>query len=126
MILVNEIYRLGKVGREDYKNLILLISPFAPHIANELFEVMKFGTKIEDATWPVFDESKLVKNEIELPVQINGKVRGVITVSVDAGEDEVLAAAKENKEISKYLTGNIIKVIFVPKKILNIIVKIVK
>lgn len=124
MILVNEIYRLGKVGREDYKNLILLISPFAPHIANELFEVMKFGTKIEDATWPVFDESKLVKNEIELPVQINGKVRGVITVSVDAGEDEVLAAAKENKEISKYLTGNIIKVIFVPKKILNIIVKI--
>ena len=87
---------------------------------------MKFGTKIEDATWPVFDESKLVKNEIELPVQINGKVRGVITVSVDAGEDEVLAAAKENKEISKYLTGNIIKVIFVPKKILNIIVKIVK
>lgn len=123
MILVNEIYRLGKVGREDYKNLILLISPFAPHIANELFEVMKFGTKIEDATWPVFDESKLVKNEIELPVQINGKVRGVITVSVDAGEDEVLAAAKENKEISKYLTGNIIKVIFVPKKILNIIVK---
>ena len=126
MILVNEIYRLGKVGREDYKNLILLISPFAPHIANELFEVMKFGTKIEDATWPVFDESKLVKNEIELPVQINGKVRGVITISVDAGEDEVLAAAKENKEISKYLTGNIIKVIFVPKKILNIIVKIVK
>lgn len=124
MILVNEIYRLGKVGREDYKNLILLISPFAPHVANELFEVMKFGTKIEDATWPVFDESKLVKNEIELPVQINGKVRGVITVSVDAGEDEVLAAAKENKEISKYLTGNIIKVIFVPKKILNIIVKI--
>ena len=126
MILVNEIYRLGKVGREDYKNLILLISPFAPHVANELFEVMKFGTKIEDATWPIFDESKLVKNEIELPVQINGKVRGVITVSVDAGEDEVLAAAKENKEISKYLTGNIIKVIFVPKKILNIIVKIVK
>lgn len=126
MILVNEIYRLGKVGREDYKNLILLISPFAPHIANELFEVMKFGIKIEDATWPVFDESKLVKNEIELPVQINGKVRGVITVSVDAGEDEVLVAAKENKEISKYLTGNIIKVIFVPKKILNIIVKIVK
>lgn len=123
MILVNEIYRLGKVGREDYKNLILLISPFAPHVANELFEVMKFGTKIEDATWPIFDESKLVKNEIELPVQINGKVRGVITVSVDAGEDEVLAAAKENKEISKYLTGNIIKVIFVPKKILNIIVK---
>ena len=123
MILVNEIYRLDKVGREDYKNLILLISPFAPHVANELFEVMKFGTKIEDSTWPIFDESKLVKNEIELPVQINGKVRGVITVSVDAGEDEVLAAAKENKEISKYLTGNIIKVIFVPKKILNIIVK---
>ena len=123
MILVNEIYKLGKVGREDYKNLILLISPFAPHVANELFEVMKFGTKIEDATWPVFDESKLVKNEIELPVQINGKVRGVITVSADANEDEVLAVAKENKEISKYLTGNIVKVIFVPKKILNIIVK---
>lgn len=122
MILVNEIYKVNKISKNEYKTLILLISPFAPHIASELFERMNFGA-IEKATYPVCDESALVQNEIEMPVQVNGKVRGTIKISVDATSDDALAHAKENADITKYLTGEIVKVIFVPKKIMNIIVK---
>lgn len=123
MILVNEIYKVNKITNDEYKTLILLISPFAPHLANELFEVMGYGKQIEDASWPIADESALVLDEIEIPVQVNGKVRGVIKVSAEANQDEILSVAKENTEISKHLDGNIVKVIYVPKKILNIIVK---
>ena len=122
MILVNEIYKIGKVTNDEYKALLTLISPFAPHIANELFEVMGYGN-VEDTAWPVADESALVLDEIEIPVQVNGKVRAVIKVSAEANQDEVAEVAKANAEVQKYLTGNIVKVIYVPKKILNIIVK---
>ena len=123
MILVNEIYKVGKLTNDEYKKLILLISPFAPHIANELFETMGYGEKVEDATWPEVDESALVLDEIEIPVQVNGKVRAVVSVSAEASQDEVLEVAKANADVSKYLDGNIVKVIYVSKKILNIIVK---
>lgn len=123
MILVNEIYKVNKLTNDEYKKLILLISPWAPHIANELFEIMGYGEKIEDSTWPKVDESALVLDEIEIPVQVNGKVRGVVKVSSDASESDILETAKQSAEISRYLTENIVKVIYVPKKILNIIAK---
>ena len=123
MILVNEIYKVNKLTNDEYKTLILLISPFAPHLANELFEVMGYGKQVEDASWPIADESALVLDEIEIPVQVNGKVRGVVKVSADANQDKIVEVAKENAEINKHLDGNIVKVIYVPKKILNIIVK---
>ena len=122
MILVNEIYRVGKLTNDEYKKLVTIVSPFAPHIASELFETMGYG-KIEDAAWPEVDESALVQDEIEIPVQVNGKVRAVITVSSSASEEEIVAAAKENPDASKYMTENIVKTIYVPKKILNIICK---
>lgn len=121
MILVNEIYNAKKLGRDDYKDLILLVSPFAPHLANELFEKLGFGD-YEKTSWPILDESKLVLSEMEIPVQVNGRVRGVVKVSTDATQDQIVEAAKENPEISKNITGDIKKVIYVPKKILNIIV----
>ena len=123
MILVNEMYKVGKLSREDYKNLILIISPFAPHIANELYEVMGYGENIENEKWPVADEKAMVLNEIEIPVQINGKMRGVVKVSTEITESELVDVVKSNEDISKHLTENIVKVIYVPKKILNIIVK---
>ena len=123
MILVNEIYKVNKLTNDEYKTLILLISPFAPHLANELFEVMGYGKQVEDASWPIADESALVLDEIEIPVQVNGKVRGVVKVPADANQDKIVEVAKENAEINKHLDGNIVKVIYVPKKILNIIVK---
>ena len=123
MILVNEIFKVNKLTNDEYKKLILLISPWAPHIANELFEKMGYGQKIEDSTWPKVDESALVLDEIEIPVQVNGKVRGVVKVASDASESDILETAKQSAEISRYLTENIVKVIYVPKKILNIIAK---
>lgn len=122
MILVNEIYKINKLTKDEYKTLITLIGSFAPHLSSELFEIMKFG-KFEDATFPVADESALILDEIDLPVQVNGKVRGIIKISTNASQDEALNVAKESAEISKYLTENIVKIIYVPKKILNIIVK---
>ena len=122
MILVNEIYKVNKLTLDEFKTLITLISPFAPHVASELFKRLGFG-RLEDATWPSVDESALVLDSVVIPVQINGKVRGTINVSSNAVQDEVLSQAKNTPEISKYLTGEIIKVIFVPKKIINIIVK---
>ena len=92
-------------------------------IANELYETMGYGKDIENETWPVVDESALVLDEIEIPVQVNGKMRGTIKVSAEANQDEILETAKASEEISKHLAGNIVKVIYVPKKILNIIVK---
>ena len=123
MILVNEIYKVGKLTNDEYKKLLLLISPFAPHIANELYETMGYGEKIEDEIWPVVDESALVLDEIEIPVQVNGKVRAVVKVPADANQDEIFEIAKANDDVKKYLTENIVKVIYVSKKILNIIAK---
>lgn len=123
MILVNEIYKVQKLTNKEYKTLILLISPFAPHLANELFEVMGYGEKIEDAEWPAVDDSALVQKEIEIPVQVNGRVRGTVKVKAEASESEILETAKTNADISKYLTGTIIKVIYVQNKIMNVIVK---
>lgn len=123
MILVNEIYKANKLTLDEYKTLILLVSPFAPHLANELFEIMGFGKNIENEKWPVADESAMVLNEIEIPVQINGKVRGVVKVPADITQENLVETAKSNEDISKYITGNVVKVIYVPKKILNLIVK---
>lgn len=122
MILVNEIYKVGKITKNEYEKLIVIVSPFAPHIASELLEILNL-TPLENQTYPEVDESALELDEIEIPVQINGKVRGTIKISKEASEADVLTKAKENADVSKYLIGNIVKVIYVPSKILNIIIK---
>ena len=122
MILVNDIYKVGSLTNDEYKKLLTIISPFAPHFASELFEVMGYG-KAEETEWPTVDASALVLNEIEMPIQVNGKVRGVVKVPAEANQDEVLEIAKSAPEIAKYLEGSIVKVVYVPKKIVNIIVK---
>ncbi len=123
MILVNEIYKVGKISNDEYKKLILLISPFAPHIANELFEIMGYGECIETANWPEVDEKALILDEIELPVQVNGRIRAVIKVPREASQDKIVELAKNDEEVAKFITGDIIKVIYVNGKILNLIVK---
>ena len=122
MIFVNEIYKVAKLTHNEYKTLITLVSPFAPHIASELLQVMGYGS-LEETSWPTFDEKALVLDEIEIPVQVNGRVRTVIKVSANASEEEIVAIAKDNAEVARYLTPNIVKTIYVPKKILNIIAK---
>lgn len=123
MILVNEIYKVGKLTKDEYKKLILIVSPFAPHMANELYEIMGYGESLDKENWPEINEDALVQNELTLPVQVNGRIRGTIVVNKDSSEEAVVLKAKENEDINKYITGDIVKVIFVKNKILNIIVK---
>lgn len=122
MIYVNEIYRVGKLTNDEYKNLILLISPFAPHLSSELFEVMGYGN-IENEKFPTFNESELTLNVIELPVQINGKVRGTVKIDSNLSQNEIFELARQKPEIAKYLSSEPTKIIYIPKKIMNIIVK---
>ena len=121
MTCVNEIYKVGSIGKEQYKTLITLVSPFAPHMAEELFEVCGFG-EYKNQTWPKLNKAALVKDTVEMPVQVNGKIRGVISVPAAATQEEVVAIAKQSAEVAKYLTSEPRKVIYVPKKILNFIV----
>ncbi len=123
MILVNEISKVGKLTRDEYKKLILIISPFAPHIANELYSNLGYGKNIENESWPEVNENALIQNTVTLPIQINGKVRGTVEVNKDATEEEIIGEAKKKEEINKYLTENIVKVIYIKNKIINIIVK---
>lgn len=121
MTCVNEVYKVGAISTSQYKILITLISPFAPHIAEELFEVCGFG-EFKNQVWPVEDKSALVLDSFKMPVQVNGKVRGVIEVSTELTQEQVIDLAKQCPEVSKYLTTEPRKIIYVPKKILNFIV----
>lgn len=121
MTLCNEIYKNRKINREEFKTLLILLNPFAPHITEELWEINKFSPEFKNVSWPNYDEKALVKNVISLPVQINGKMRGTIEVSPSAGQEEILNLVKSDSVISKYLTEPIKKVILVPNRIINII-----
>ncbi len=121
IILVNEIYRLKRVSADVYSTLITLISPFAPHIANELFEICGFGS-LDDASWPTWDEAALVTDSVEIPVQINGKMKGKVVVASEASEEEIV-----NVVVSEFADlfsdKTIVKTIYVKHKIINLIVK---
>ncbi|HHT97994.1 MAG TPA: leucine--tRNA ligase [Clostridiales bacterium] len=109
------------IDRKTLEDCIILLSPFAPHLSEELWQVLGNEESVFNETWPMYDESKMKDDEIEIAVQINGKTKGTITISVDSPKDDVLAQAKE--ELGDKLTGNIIKEIYVAKKIVNIVVK---
>ena len=110
------------VDRETLKTMVRLIAPFAPHIGEELWEALGGTDSVFHETWPEFDEKYLVEDTMELPVQINGKTRATVKVPTNAEKDEILAAGKE--AIASRLEGfSIVKEIYVPKKIINIVVK---
>ena len=122
MSLTNEIYKNGKINKAEYKALITILSPFAPHVCEELYTICGFGESMKDAVWPTADKKALIKNEIKMPVQVAGKVRGKIMVPNGAKEDEVLKLALECEDVKKYANGNKPKkVIYVPGRILNLI-----
>ena len=119
MILVNEIIKVKTLTNDEYKKLITIISPFAPHVACELFDIMGYG-KYEEAIWPNVDESALVLDEIEVPVQVNGKLRAKIKVSRTACEDEI--KEKALSEVKDYVVNCVKKIIYSPGRIFNIVV----
>jgi len=123
MIMVNEYEKQDTVTKADYKLLLTLLNPFAPHITEELNE--QIGEEpICNRTWPVYDESKIVEDEIEIGVQVNGKVRGTIIINKDEEEDTIKEKALEVDNVKKHIDGKeIVKFIVIKGKIVNIVVK---
>ena len=110
------------IDKSCIEALVVLLAPFTPHIAEELWRELGHDKTVFDAGWPKCDESKITVDEITIPLQINGKVRENITISASLGKDEVMALAK--KALASRLEGKtIVKEIYVPGKILNIVVK---
>lgn len=124
MSLVNEFYRVGSVTRGEFKTLLILLNPVAPHITEELWQLAGWEERIYQASWPVYDEEKTIENTVEIAVQINGKVKGNLSISLDEKQEEVEAKAKELEPIKAAINGKtIVRVIYVPGRILNIVVK---
>ena len=123
MILTNHLTEVWTLSRQTFETLIILLSPFAPHLAEELWEQLGNEYSIfTKATWPKYDEKYLVADTITMAVQINGKVRGTISLSQEADEQEAMATAKADEKINNWITGAPKKVIYVKGKILNIVV----
>ena len=119
MSLINDFYKKGSVTRDEFKTLITLLNPVAPHITEELWEIMNYGGMLYETTWPEYDEAKTVEDTVEIGVQVNGKVSATVKLAKDASKEEALAAGKE--AVKDRLTENIIKEIYVPGKIINIV-----
>ncbi|NLK75429.1 MAG: class I tRNA ligase family protein [Clostridiales bacterium] len=100
---------------------VILLSPFAPHVSEELWAALGHTTSVFKETWPAYDEDKMKDSEIEIAVQVNGKTKGTVMVAADASKDDVIAKAKE--AFADKISGNIIKEIYVPGKIVNIVAK---
>ena len=121
---INTIYDIGKITKDELGTVAKLLSPFAPHIAEEIWEAIGQSGLVSIAKWPEYDEAKTVDDNVEMPVQINGKVRSVIMVPKAADKDAVLAIAKADDKVAAAIAGlNVIKEIVVPGKIVNIVVK---
>ena len=108
--------------RDEVARLVQLVAPYAPHLAEECWSHFGHETSVFDAAWPIFDPALLVDDEVELVVQVNGKVRGKLTVPIDVTQENALAAAMNDTNIAKFVVGEIKKVVFVPKRLLNIVV----
>jgi len=127
MTMVNEFYANG-VSRGDMKYLLLLLSPFAPHITEELWEMLGFARKTGKMAcqneWPSFDEAKTVASSVEMAVQVNGKLKGAVSLPVDSEEQAVMDAALQNDKVARAVEGmQIVKTILVKNRLLNLIVK---
>lgn len=121
MTLVNEMASKG-VNKAELKTLTILLNPFAPHVTEEMWEVMNFGGAVHDASWPEYDEEKTKESTVEIALQIMGKVRSRITVPVDISKDEAIALAKADEKIAAAIEGKTIKKeIYVPGKLVNIV-----
>ena len=121
MIATNQLIDMGCRHRAVLRPLVVLIAPFAPHIAEELWHQLGGDGTVCDAAWPQLDESFLVEDSVKYPVQFNGKMRFTIEVPAAATQQEAMEAVKAAPESAKWLTGEPRKVIFVPGKIINIV-----
>ena len=124
MALINDINKLGKITKGELRTFLILLNPVAPHITEEMWQQAGFEGRLYQTTWPVYDESKTIEDEIEIPVQVNGKVRATIKVAKEANAEEIEKVAFENTDVLKFTDGHeIVKKIYVPGRIYTVVVK---
>ena len=124
MIFMNAAYKAGKCPREYAEGIIKLLSPVTPHVCEEMWSILGHDHTIAYEPWPVYDEKELEVDTIEIAVQVNGKLRGKISVGVDEEQDSALAKAKAHPDVKSFLEGkNIVKEIYVKGRIVNIVAK---
>ena len=124
MKMTNEFYKDKMINKAEYKTFLQLLNPFAPHITEELFSILGEKSTINETPWPKYDETKTIDDEIEIPVQINGKLKAVVLVSKEATQEEIKKVVDNNETIQNILNGKqVIKEIYVKGKIYNIVVK---
>ena len=121
MTMLNDFSKAGKITKGELKTYLILLNPVAPHITEEMWEAIGENGRVYQQTWPEYDEAKTVESTVEIAVQINGKTKATINIAKDADKDSVIAAAKE--ALGSRLSGNIIKEIYVPGRIVNIVAK---
>ena len=125
MTLLNNIYDAGEINRAELKTLLILVNPFAPHVTEEMWSTLGYGEMLaKDASWPAYDPEKCVDSTIEIAVQVNGKLRGKLMVAADISAEDAIAAAKADEKVQSFLTDkNVVKEIYVPGKLVNLVVK---
>ena len=124
MVFINEVYKNGTCPREFAEGFIKMLSCIAPHVCEEIWQVLGHSESIAYETWPKYDESKCASDVVDMPIQVNGKVRSVVSIPASADKDEILAVVKKDSKIALAIDGKtIIKEIVVPGKIINIVVK---
>ena len=121
MALVNDFYKKNAVTKGEMTTLLTLLNPVAPHITEEMWSILGYDGYLYQASWPTFDEAKTVESTVEIAVQINGKMKATLSINKADPKDDVIAKAKE--AIADKLTGNIVKEIYVPGRIVNIVMK---
>ncbi|MEJ8751018.1 leucine--tRNA ligase [Lagierella sp. ICN-221743] len=124
MTLINEFYSNSKLTLKDFETFLILLNPVAPHITEELWELKMKNGNVHEQNWPEYDESKLVESVYEIPVQLNGKVKGTIKINIDEEKEAIFDKVISSDEFKDALEGkNIIKKIYVPGKIINLVIK---
>ena len=122
MTMVNEFYKQKRINKAEFSTFLILLNPIAPHITEELFEMIGNSKTIAESAWPTFDDEKTIDDEIELPIQVNGKLKGTVNIALDSSEETIKELV--HKKIANQLEGKqIIKEIYVKNKIFNIVVK---
>lgn len=124
MTLLNEIYNVGSITKKEFRDLLIILNPFAPHVTEELYQMIGCEGVLDEQEWVTYDEALCKDHTIEIVCQINGKVKSKLTIPTDAAKDDVIALAKADEAIVKATEGkNIVKEIYVPNKLVNLVVK---